>query len=125
MTSQVVLDEIGELNLEVFELNNLTFDFLDNEAESEIGASILTLTDALDIAFQRSKDYQTQKELLYLEALALTFDRYRYTPVFSAAGSSDYQWDNRDQFVQDMQDLTGMQNLATAESTFSLSLIHI
>ena len=119
MTSQVLLDEIGELNLEVFELNNLTFDFLDNEAESEIGASILTLTDALDIAFQRSKDYQTQKELLYLEALALTFDRYRYTPVFSAAGSSDYQWDNRDQFVQDMQDLTGMQNLATVESTFS------
>ena len=119
MTSQVLLDEIGELNLEVFELNNLTFDFLDNEAESEIGASILTLTDALDIAFQRSKDYQTQKELLYLEALALTFDRYRYTPVFSAAGSSDYQWDNRDQFVQDMQDLTGMQNLETVESTFS------
>ena len=77
------------------------------------------MTDALDIAFQRSKDYQTQKELLYLEALALTFDRYRYTPVFSAAGSSDYQWDNRDQFVQDMQDLTGMQNLATVESTFS------
>ena len=119
MTSQVVLDEISELNLEGFELNNLSFDFLDNEAESEIGASILTLNDVLDIAFQRSKDYQTQKELLYLEALALTFDRYRYTPVFSAAGSSNYQWDNRDQFVQDMQDLTGMQNVETDESTFS------
>ena len=63
MTSQVVLDEISELNLEGFELNNLSFDFLDNEAESEIGASSLTLNDVLDIAFQRCNDYHTQKEL--------------------------------------------------------------
>ncbi|MDD9889606.1 MAG: TolC family protein [Gammaproteobacteria bacterium] len=119
MTREVIIDEVQEFDLAGFELNNASFDFLDNEAASEIGASILSLNDALDIAFTHSKDYQTQKELLYLEALALTFDRYRYTPVFSAAGGSDYQWDNRDQFVQDMQTLTGMENMQTDESTFS------
>ena len=38
---------------------------------------------------------------------------------FSATGSGDYQWDTEDQFVTDMQALTGMQNLNTSESTFS------
>ena len=84
MTSQVVVDEVGEINLEGFEVNNTSFEFLDNEANSEIGASILSLDAALGLAFAHSKDYQNQKELLYLEALALTFDRYRYTPTFSA-----------------------------------------
>lgn len=119
MTTAVIVDEMQEFDLAGFEVNNESFDFLDNEADSEIGANILGLNDALDLAFTHSKDYQTQKELLYLEALALTFDRYRYTPVFSAAGGSDYQWDNRDQFVQDMQTLTGMDDVSTEESTFS------
>ena len=55
----------------------------------------------------------------YLEALALTFDRYRYVPVFSATGAGDYQWDTQDKFVQDMQALTGIENINTSESTFS------
>lgn len=121
MTSQVLIDEEREVDLNPFATNNEAFDFLDNEAESEVGARILSLNAALDLAFAHSRDYQTQKELLYLEALSLTFDRYRYTPIFSATGGSDYQWDRRDQFVQDMQDLTGMQNVnpLTDESTFS------
>ena len=119
MTSQVIVDEIREINLEGFEVNNAAFDFLDNEAASEIGASILSLNSALNLAFTHSKDYQNQKELLYLEALALTFDRYRYTPTFSATGSGDYQWDAQDQFVQDMQSLTGMDTNTFSESTFS------
>ena len=119
MTSQVVVDEVREINLDSFEVNNESFEFLDNEANSEIGASILSLDAALGLAFSHSKDYQNQKELLYLEALALTFDRYRYTPTFSARGSGDYQWDAEDQFVQDMQSLTGMDRTNYSESTFS------
>ena len=137
MSSQVVVDEEKRVDLGAFELNNDSFEFLDNEANSELGASILSLNSALDLAFQHSKDYQTQKERLYLEALSLTFDRYRYTPTFSATGSGDYQWQAADQFVTDMQALTGMENLgdggslspgdnlspgdslSTSESTFS------
>ena len=119
VSNQVVIDEEKLVDLSRLIINSDSFDFLDNEADSEIDASIVSLNDALDLAFQHSKDYQTQKERLYLEALALTFDRYRYVPVFSAAGAGDYQWDTQDKFVQDMQALTGIENINTSESTFS------
>ncbi|MCH7816898.1 MAG: hypothetical protein IIC60_10060, partial [Proteobacteria bacterium] len=116
MSAQVVIDEVKEVDLTSFEVNNASFEFLDNEADSELGAHILSLNAALDLAFQYSKDYQTQKERLYLEALALTFDRYRYTPTFSFNSRGDYQWDAADQFVTDMQALTGMENISTSKS---------
>jgi|TARA_B100000959_G_scaffold99100_1_gene104791 outer membrane protein TolC len=119
MNSGVVVDEEQIVDLSAYQTNSESFEFLDNEADSEIDARILPLNAALDLAFQHSKDYQTQKERLYLEALALTLDRYRYVPAFTATGSGDYQWDTEDQFVTDMQALTGMQDLNTSESTFT------
>lgn len=116
MSQQVIVDEEKEVNLEAFAINEESFDFLDEEAASEIGSRILSLNSVLDLAFQHSKDYQTQKERLYLEALALTFDRYQYTPRFSASVGGDYVWDAQDQFVVDMQSLTGMENISTSES---------
>lgn len=115
MTENVGIDDEKSFDLSGFPLNEASYDFLDNEADSEVGAHILSLNAALDLAFQHSQVYQTQKEALYLEALALTFDRYRYTPVFSANGGVDYQWDAEDQFVTDMQTLTGMSSLSTSE----------
>jgi outer membrane protein TolC len=119
VSNQVVIDEDKLVDLSGFAVNSDSFDFLDNEADSEIDARIVSLNDALNLAFQHSKDFQTQKERLYLEALALTFDRYRYVPTFSAAAGGDYRWDSQDKFVQDMQALTGIENINTSESTFS------
>ncbi len=53
------------------------------EATGEIGARILTLDQALDMAVTHSRAYQNRKEQLYLQALALTLDRHLYTPIFS------------------------------------------
>ena len=119
VSNQVVIDEDKLVDLSGFAVNSDSFDFLDNEADSEVDARIVSLNDALNLAFQHSKDFQTQKERLYLEALALTFDRYRYVPTFSAAAGGDYRWDSQDKFVQDMQALTGIENINTSESTFS------
>lgn len=119
VSNQVVVDEDKLVDLSGFAVNSDSFDFLDNEADSEVDARIVSLNDALNLAFQHSKDFQTQKERLYLEALALTFDRYRYVPTFSAAAGGDYRWDSQDKFVQDMQALTGIENINTSESTFS------
>ncbi|NQV69427.1 MAG: TolC family protein [Pseudohongiella sp.] len=116
MSAQVAIDDQAQIDLSQYSLNSDSFEFLDNEADSELGAQIISLNAALDLSFQHSKEYQTQKERLYLEALALTFDRYRYTPTFSAAGSANYQWDAEDQFVTDMQTLTGMEAISTSES---------
>ena len=119
VSNQVVIDEDKLVDLSGFAINSDSFDFLDNEADSEVDARIVSLNDALNLAFQHSKDFQTQKERLYLEALALTFDRYRYVPTFSAAAGGDYRWDSQDKFVKDKQALTGIENINTSESTFS------
>ena len=119
VSNQVVIDEDKLVDLSGFAINSDSFDFLDNEADSEVDARIVSLNDALNLAFQHSKDFQTQNARLYLEALALTFDRYRYVPTFSAAAGGDYRWDSQDKFVQDMQALTGIENINTGESTFS------
>ncbi|MCB1672492.1 MAG: TolC family protein [Gammaproteobacteria bacterium] len=119
MTREVDLDPaatVESVDLSAFAQNQQIFEFLDNEAESEVGGRIISLNDALELAFLYSREYQTQKERLYLQALALTFDRYRYTPVFSFTSSGDYRWDSEDQFVVDMQELTGMQRVNTSES---------
>jgi len=117
MTEQVAIENDDQgVNFSTFSENTSIFEFLDNEAESELGASIISLDDALALAFKYSKEYQNQKERLYLEALSLTFDRYRYTPTFNFNASGGYEWDAEDQFVTDMQSLTGMRNLNTSET---------
>ena len=45
---------------------------------------ILKLEDALELAFNNSRRYQTEKERLYLTALTLTGSRYEFSPQFFA-----------------------------------------
>lgn len=100
-TQDVVIDKPRQMTLERFPANTATFDFLGNLANSENGAHIINLEQALDLAFALNKDYQLQRERLYLQALSLTADRYRYTPIFSASANSTYAWDANDTFVED------------------------
>jgi outer membrane protein TolC len=117
MSSQVDIDtDRHSPDLGLLPVNQQSFEFLDTEADSELGARIVSLNDALGLAFLYSKDYQSQKERLYLEALSLTFDRYRYTPTFSFNSRGEYEWDTEDRFVSDMQALTGMERISTSES---------
>jgi len=50
----------------------------------ETGDKLLTLPDALEVAVQNSRDYQLNKERLYLTALTLTGSRYGFGPQFLA-----------------------------------------
>ena len=45
---------------------------------------LLTLTDALRLALQNNRQYQLQKENVYLATLALTRERFSYVPQFFA-----------------------------------------
>ncbi|MCB9881361.1 MAG: TolC family protein [Planctomycetes bacterium] len=49
----------------------------------------LSLEDALRIAAENSRDFQTQKERLYNSALALTGQRNRYSTIFSGGATAD------------------------------------
>lgn len=63
---------------------------LGDSEESAHDATVLSLEQALFIAFTNSRTHQNRKEVLYLQALSLTLDRHRYTPIFSAGASGDY-----------------------------------
>ena len=71
-------------------------EFLGVDAESERGASILSLKEALDIAVHYSRTYQNNKEQLYLSALSLTLAQHAFTPIFSAGGQGTYAVDVTD-----------------------------
>ena len=82
--------------LDGFPVNEDRPEYLGPEVDGEVGAAIISLEEALEIAFTQSRDYQTRKERLYLEALSLTLDRYQFAPIFSASGSVDHVWSTRD-----------------------------
>lgn len=50
------------------------------------GAAIISLENAILLAVQRNRNYQTAKETLFLQALSLIIDRHRYTPIFTGSG---------------------------------------
>jgi len=52
--------------------------------ESTSGPLVLTLTQAIAIAVKNSREYQTQKESLYAQGLALTLARHQWDPLFSS-----------------------------------------
>ncbi|MCC7377073.1 MAG: TolC family protein [Verrucomicrobiales bacterium] len=54
------------------------------EDRSQTNRRILRLEDALNLGVQHSREYQTQKERLYLAALSLTGSRYEFSPQFFA-----------------------------------------
>ena len=65
-------------------------EFLGVEAAREENAYVVSLEEALFLAFEHNREYQTRKEALYLEALSLTLDRHRFTPIFSGIVSGDF-----------------------------------
>ena len=51
-------------------------------------SQFLTLEEALDLAVRHSRDYQSEKEQLYLAALNLTGERFRFFPQFTGHSST-------------------------------------
>lgn len=62
--------------------------FLGEEGAVERGARQLSLGAALDLAVRQSREYQTRRELVFLNALDLSLARQRFTPIFSGGSSA-------------------------------------
>jgi len=105
MSRDVLIDQQQTVVFDDWPVNSQSFEFLGAAADSELNARIIPLEGALDLTFNHNKDYQLQRERLYLQALSLTLDRYRYTPIFSSTVSGVYDWDARNEFVQDADTL--------------------
>src|SRR5215475_5567496 len=90
MEPHFTIEETNQIYLEGLPVANGTNDFLGDGAQAEIGANVLSLDKALEMAVQHSRTYQNNKEQLYLTALSLSLARHQFTPIFSAGGSGFY-----------------------------------
>lgn len=75
--------------------HELPEEFLGPDGGGEHGAAVLSLEQALRIAVQNSRAYQSRKESLYLEFLGLTLERHNYSPIFSSSASGTIAGDAR------------------------------
>jgi outer membrane protein TolC len=85
-------------------------EFLGERAFIEKGAKVLTLADALDFAVHRNRTYLTRKEVVYLQALALTRTRQQYGPIANGGGSS---------FFTETQTKSGVNDLVRRSTLLS------
>ncbi len=63
-------------------------EFLGEPGKSEVGAYRISLQKAMELATDHNRNYQTNKELVYLSALSLTLARFQFTPIFSGRASA-------------------------------------
>ncbi len=96
------------------------------------GPSRLTLTQALDVAAENSREFQRQKEQLYLAALNLTRSQHDFVFRFGGggnaevAGQSDETADAAigDDLSASATSVTGTRLVASFANTFLRSVIH-
>jgi outer membrane protein TolC len=91
MDKQFTIDQTNQISLENLVTVTESDEALGSDTNAEVGAVVLTLDKALDLAVKHSRVYQNNKERLYLQALSLTLVRHRYTPIYSAGARGNYQ----------------------------------
>jgi outer membrane protein TolC len=88
MDNNFTLERTNSIALDGFAISTNAPNYLGEGGQREVGARILRLDDALDIAVHHSRDYQNHKEQLYLSALSLALARHQFAPIFSANGEA-------------------------------------
>jgi len=74
-----------------YRISDVQPDAADITVEQPVPPSgVLTLAQAVALATAQNRGYQDEKELLYLTALDLTLERYRFTPVLFGAVNAFY-----------------------------------
>lgn len=103
------------VDLSGYPLQEDSAEFFGKEADFEVGARLLSLNDALDLAVKHNRTYQNQRESLYLESLSLSLSRWTYTPVFGGGGSAEYTQratevrNNMNQVIRDQESTINMR----------------
>lgn len=108
------IEEVPPPELEQSPVSTEKVEFLGEAAESEVGAHIISLERALELAVKRNRDYQSQKEGLYLAALGLALERHRYAPIFSGTLAGSY---NRS--ATDVAEMSGVGEAINAVPNFA------
>ncbi len=93
-------------------------------AEPAPPAALVSLTRALEIAAHNSREYQSQKESVYLSALSLTLSRYAFDPQFFWTISGDYNnTDSGDEELVSGRNSFGFSRLFRTGTMLTVSLL--
>ena len=87
-------------------------------------ARVLSLNDALQLAFANNRDYQNQKEAVYLAALNLTLARFTFAPRFFGVITGDYDVDADGAESGRVTSNFGVTKLFASGARLSLSLFN-
>lgn len=91
MTGPFNVEQTNQLSLDGLPVLDKVDETLGPDVATERGAQVISLEVALNLAVKHGRTYQTSKEQLYLQALALTLSRHRFEPIFSGRMRTDYQ----------------------------------
>ncbi len=111
MDSNFHIEQTNVLSLTRLPISTNVEEFLGPEGERERGARVLSLEDALGLAIDFSRSYQTRKEQLYASALSLTLSRHVFAPIFSASVEPAYTV----QAVEVSRSITNMLTVTTSD----------
>lgn len=83
---------------------------------------VLNIEDALDLAVNRSRRYQSAKETLYLTALTLTGQRYAFSPQFFASSVGTVTRTSTGERLVQVNNRVGVSQLLKSGGLLSVSL---
>lgn len=92
------------------------------EDRSQTNRRTLSLEEALILATENSREYQAQKEQLYLTALSLTGSRYQFTPIFLANSSGQISGTGSDTQTGSINTRVGVSQLFKTGGRLSVTL---
>jgi len=107
MDRNFTIERTNVLSLEELPASTNVLEALGPYGERERGARVLRLEEALAIAVERSRAYQSRKEQLYLSALSLTLARHQFAPTFSAGGSGRFSGQTEQALYYELDEVTG------------------
>jgi outer membrane protein TolC len=83
---------------------------------------VVSLDQALDLAVENSREYQTQKEQLYLSALTLTGARYEFSPQFFATSTPEITGSPAGADIGSVRSRIGVSQFLKTGGSLSLAL---
>ena len=99
MDPEFTIEKTGFPELDGLPIVTETDPALGDSAEAELGARIISIEKALELAVRYNRTYLNQKESLYLSALRLSLDRHLFTPIFSGRVGGDYNRSTTDRLL--------------------------
>jgi len=107
MDPNFTIERTNVVSLDGFPISTNVLEALGSEGEHERGARVLRLEDALALAVEHSRAYQSRKEQLYLAALSLTLVRHQFEPIFFGSGRAAFSGQTEQALRYEIDEVTG------------------